>query len=121
MSIVSGYWQSRIGPQFRRRYAEADAQNRELLAADQRVFGSEHSSTAKTMENLTSLLINEGHLSEAEKMSRETLAIRSHSLGPDHPTTLTSKINLSIVLLKEGRLGEAEKLQREALATEIRV
>ena len=73
------------------------------------------------MENLTSLLINEGHLSEAEKMSRETLAIRSHSLGPDHPTTLTSKINLSIVLLKEGRLGEAEKLQREALATEIRV
>ena len=74
---------------------------REYLAASQRTLGPENRNVAIAMQDLATLLIQEGRLSEGEKLSRQALAIRVRSLGPEHPETLLAQVSLVDLLVKE--------------------
>ena len=97
-------------------YREAEPLYRQALAIRQKVLGPEHSDTAMSLNNLASLLQDQGHLAEAEPLLRQALAINQKVLGPEDLDTATSLNNLAMVLKAQGRLAEAEPLYRQALA-----
>jgi Flp pilus assembly protein TadD len=68
------------------------------------------------MNNLASVLDNQGKYKEAEAITRQTLAQREKVLGPEHPDTLTSMNNLASVLDNQGKYKEAKTMSRQTLA-----
>lgn len=103
------------------RLAQAESQQRSLIAAERRVFGPEHEVTVGTMGDLATTLSEERRLPEAEKLQRDVLEIQKRVLGREAPYTLASMDNLAATLLYEGRAEEAEKLERETLEIQRRV
>jgi serine/threonine protein kinase len=103
------------------RYADAEAQQRDLFEEERRVFGSNHEETIGTMGDLATTLSEERHLPEAEKIQREVLETQKRVLGPEAKYTLASMDNLAVILLYEGRAEEAEKMERETLEIQRRV
>ncbi len=85
------------------------------LQASERTLGSEHPSTLVSMNNLASLLQDQGKLAEAEPLFRRALETQQLTLGSEHPDTLTSLSNLASLLQDQGKLAEAEPLYRRAL------
>jgi hypothetical protein len=69
-----------------------------------------------SINNLASLLQDQGKLAEAEPLLRVCLAVRRRVLGEDHPSTLMSIDNLASLLQDQGKLAEAEPLLRDCLA-----
>jgi hypothetical protein len=59
------------------------------LAGKETVFGREHISTLKTVNNLGVLYDNQGKLAEAEEMYVRVLTGFEQSVEPDHTLTLT--------------------------------
>jgi hypothetical protein len=51
------------------------------------VLGSEHPSTATSLNNLAGLLQAQGDLAGARRLFERALAIREKALGPEHPDT----------------------------------
>ncbi len=66
------------------------------------------------MNNLGSLLQDQGKLDEAGVLFSEDLEASRATLGDRHPDTLSSINNLGRLLHDQGRLGEAETLLLEA-------
>ena len=91
------------------------------LATRRRVLGEDHPDTLFSINNMGSLLQDQGKLSEAEHYIRESLEKSRRVLGEEHLDTLLSISNLSVLLLYEGKLGEAESYVREALEKRRRV
>jgi len=67
------------------------------------------------MNNLASVLQEQGQWQEAEQMHREVLAVQRRVLGLEHPDTLASMKNLATVLRDQGQWQEAEQMHREVL------
>jgi tetratricopeptide (TPR) repeat protein len=65
------------------------------------------------MDNLATVLDDQGKYEEAEEMSRQALGLKEKVLGKEHPSTLTSMNNLALVYRNGGRWDEAEKLEME--------
>jgi tetratricopeptide (TPR) repeat protein len=103
------------------RNAEAEKEQRAVLAGRERVLGPEHPDTLTSRSDLATMLDNSGQYAEAEKEHRATLAIRERVLGPEHPDTLTSRDNLAYVLEEQGNHVEAEREDRRVLAIQERV
>lgn len=93
---------------------------RELLAARQRLQGSDHPDTLETMFSLASLLRRKGVLDEAERLHREALETRKRVLPPDHPDTLASLVAVALIRKQRGAYDEAEMLYKQALAEQIK-
>ena len=72
------------------------------------------------MNNLASLLQDQGQLEEAAPLYRRALAACERTLGAEHPHTLTSVNNLASLLKAQGQLEEAAPLFRRALAARER-
>jgi hypothetical protein len=53
------------------------------------------------LNNLASLLQNEGDYEGAEPLFRRALAIDLIALGPNHPVTMTIKTNLQVLIDKK--------------------
>lgn len=91
---------------------------RETLNATRASLGSTHPSTLTAMNNLASLLQDNGMLEDAEALFRECLQARRQTLGDRDPSTVTSINNLGMLLHDAGwtmAVGEAdEKLLDEA-------
>jgi len=89
---------------------------RQVLAIDEKSFGTEHPEVAIDLNNLALLLKATNRLDEAEPLMRRALAIDEKSFGPDHPEVATVLNNLARLLQATNRLAEAEPLMCRALA-----
>ena len=77
--------------------------------------------TSALLNNLASLLKDQGKLDEAEPLYSEALAAKREVLGERHPDTLAGMNKLASLLRSQGKLDEAEPLYREALAAMMEV
>lgn len=77
-------------------------------------LGEDHPLTLTSMNNLASVLREQGKYEESSKLSREVLRRREEA-DEKHPHTFTSMSNLSRVLDEQGKHDEAESLSRQAL------
>jgi eukaryotic-like serine/threonine-protein kinase len=94
---------------------EAEALTREALARRIKLFGSEHMSVGKSLNNLGNVLSMEGKLEEAEASIRRAIAILRKIPGEGGPELCWSFRCLAITIQHAGRLPEAEAAYREGL------
>jgi serine/threonine protein kinase len=97
-------------------YTNAEAMHRQALMLRREVFGSEHTATANSLNNLANALSYEGRYQEAEKLHRQVLEMKRKLLGREHPDIPIFLHNLALDIKDQTRLPEAEALFREALA-----
>jgi tetratricopeptide (TPR) repeat protein len=64
------------------------------------------------MNNLATVLRDQGKYEQAEEMHRQVLGLRETVLGKEHPDTLTSMYNLAMVLRDQGQYEQAEEMLR---------
>lgn len=84
-------------------------------------LGPKHRDTLTSMNDLASVLSEQGQYEQAEEICRQTLDIQKRVLGHEHPDTLTSMNNLASVLNEQGQYEQAEELCRQTLDTRKRV
>ncbi|KEF51034.1 uncharacterized protein A1O9_12918 [Exophiala aquamarina CBS 119918] len=72
--------------------------HRRVLAEYEKVLGLDYPSTLTSVNNLASVLQDQGKYTEAEEINRRALAGFGEGLGLDYPYTLTSVSNLVLVL-----------------------
>ena len=106
---------------FRGKYAEAEQEFRDLLAARLRVLGPGHPDTLAVRHEIARTLAARGRYEQAEQEYREVLAARLRVLGPDHHSTLTTRHQVARMLARRGRYEQAEQQLREVLAARLRV
>ena len=70
---------------------------RQALEIRKKALGDEHPGTATSLNDLASLLHDQGKLTEAEPLYRQALEIRKKALGDEHPDTATSLNDLSLI------------------------
>jgi tetratricopeptide (TPR) repeat protein len=104
-----------IALQAQGKHAEAEREDRAVLAVRERALGPEHVETMGSRSNLASALQAQGKYAEAERENRLVLSIRERMLGPEHPETLASRNNLALVLRAQGKNSEAEREHRAEL------
>lgn len=90
-------------------------ESEDVLAMRERVLGSEHPDTLRSMTKLASAYYRQGRYEEAAKLERGVLGMRERVLGSEHPNTLTSMISLARAYQRQGKLKEAEMLYQKAL------
>jgi tetratricopeptide (TPR) repeat protein len=86
------------------------------LAIREKLLGPEHSDTATSLNNLASLLQDQGDLAGVRPLLERALAIYERALGPEHPYTSASLNNLASLLQDQGDLAGARPLFERALA-----
>jgi hypothetical protein len=91
-------------------YAAARPLYERALAICEKALGPEHPSTATSLNNLASLLQDQGDLAGARPLFERALAIREKALGPEHPSTAQSLNNLASLLQDQGDLAGARPL-----------
>src|SRR5271154_3522108 len=67
------------------------------------------------MNNLATVLRDQGKYEQAEEMFRQALRLRETVLGKEHPDILTSMSNLAYVLSNRKRFSEANALYQRVL------
>ena len=103
------------------RYSEAEKSFFQLVEAQKRVLGAEHSHTLTNMNNLASTFWYQGRWKEAEELNMQVTETRKRVLGVEHPDTLTSMANLASTYRNQGRWKEAEELNVQVTETYKRV
>jgi len=101
--------------------AEAEAEFRQVLAAQLRVLGPDHPSTLATRQEIARTLADQGKPAEAEAEFRQVLAARLRVLSADHYDTLATGHYIARTLAGQGKLAEAEAEFRQVLAGKVRV
>ncbi|MCA9946960.1 MAG: tetratricopeptide repeat-containing protein, partial [Anaerolineales bacterium] len=86
------------------------------LAIREKALGPDHPDTARSLNNLGSLMQAIGDLAAALPYFTRALAIREKVLGPDHPSTAESLNNLAALLQDLGKPTAARPYYERALA-----
>src|SRR5262249_3206159 len=86
----------------------------QVLAIKKKVLGSEHPSTAISLNNLGTLLHSQGDYAAARPYLEQALAIWKKGLGSEHPHTAGGYRNLARALHTQGRHAEAEEMATAA-------
>ena len=102
-------------------YVEAERALREVLAAQQSVYGEDHIVVAATVMKLFDVLGHLGRVDEVEPLLTQALETRTRILGPEHPDTLESMGALASLHGDRGRNDEAETLLIHKLEVQKRV
>ncbi len=89
---------------------------REQLAIMREILGVEHQDVATSLNNLATLLQENGDHADAEPLYHESLAICRKVMGAEHPYVATSLNNLAALLQARGDTAGAELLFRQSLA-----
>jgi Tfp pilus assembly protein PilF len=79
------------------------------------MLGKEHPSILASMNNLASVLSDQGKYEQAEEMHRQTLMLKEMVLSKEHTSTLTGMNNLTWVLSDQGKYEQMEEMHRQAL------
>lgn len=74
-------------------YAKAEPLHQRALEIRQKVLGSNHTTTAESLNNLAGLYRSLGDYPKAEQLYQRALEIYAWALGPDHPDTTTALKN----------------------------
>ena len=98
------------------RFDEAHPIAQELLDADIRIYGWQHTETLTSASNLSALRYQMGELDEARALQQRVHTGRSELLGPSHPSTIHSAISLAQIQTAAGSGAEAEALLRQSLS-----
>jgi tetratricopeptide (TPR) repeat protein len=69
------------------KYAEADAQFREVIALEEKVLGTEHPSTISSWYAFAYQLARQNKTDEAIQFARRAATAAEQALGQDHPDT----------------------------------
>jgi tetratricopeptide (TPR) repeat protein len=102
-------------------YAAARPLLERALAIREKVLGPEHTDTAISLNNLASLLREQGDLAGARPLYERALVIYEKVLGPEHPHATSSLNNLALLLQYHGDLAGARPLHERALAIREKV
>ena len=78
------------------------------LAIDERTFGPDHLTVARTVNNLGLVLKAQGDLVAARAAYERALASAERTFGPDHPNVAKTISNLGLVLHAQGDLPAAQ-------------
>jgi tetratricopeptide (TPR) repeat protein len=84
-------------------------------------LGSKHPDTPTSVNNLASVLQDQGKNEEAEKMYQQVVKGYEKTLGEDHPKTISAINNLAIMLRRRGRLDEAAAIMQKVLESRKRI
>jgi non-specific serine/threonine protein kinase/serine/threonine-protein kinase len=99
-------------------YPRAQLLQERALLIQRRDLGEAHRDTLRSMNNLATILRDEGHNAEAQKISSEALETSRRVLGPRDPETLRLMVTMGSTLYQQGHYEDAEKLFREGLETQ---
>jgi CHAT domain-containing protein/Tfp pilus assembly protein PilF len=99
-----------------RRYGEAEALFKRVVAIREKALGPRHPQVAETLNDLGLVYRSQGRYGEAEANYSRALAIREKALGVGHADTAATLNSLAIVYDFEGKYGEAEELYKRVLA-----
>ena len=80
---------------------------------------AEERGTSALINNLATLLQDQGQLDEARPLYEEALQACRETLGDRHPSTLTSIYNLGALLEEQGKIAEAIPLFTEVLEARV--
>jgi tetratricopeptide (TPR) repeat protein len=114
-------YQRGAAARFLGRYADAEAEYRQVLDARQRVLGPEHPSTLATRHEIARMMADQGRAADAEAEYRQVLDVKQRVLGPEHPSTLATRYQIAAALADQGRAADAEAEHRQVLDAEQRV
>jgi non-specific serine/threonine protein kinase/serine/threonine-protein kinase len=94
---------------------EAEVVLRKARRTREQLFGTDHSDTLGSMNDLALLYQEGGRYDEAETLLKQAVEGGRRKLGADHPDTLHSMNNLALLYQERGRYAEAETLYQQAL------
>lgn len=89
-------YQRAVAAGFLGRFADAEAEFRQVLDAWQRVRGPEHPETLAARHGIAGVMAEQGRTADAEAEYRQVLDIQQRVLGPEHPST-----RLTVEMLKD--------------------
>ncbi len=93
---------------------EAESQYRQVVDAMRRTL-PRHPQLGVDVNNLATLLVDQGRLDEAIATFGDAAAQRTATLGPDHAAVARTLDNLARALLARGRFAEAASISGKAL------
>ena len=96
--------------------AQAEGILRESLAIDRRVLGNDNEDMPISINNLATILVDEGKCSDAIPLHEESLALRHRFYGEPSAEVATALGNYARALDCAGRYAEAEVAADSALA-----
>lgn len=85
--------------------------SRQALEEERKALGDQHPDMLTSINNLATVLRNEGKYEAAEEMSRRALDGREKALEKEHTHTLTSISNLALVLTESGEVRSGRRVQ----------
>ncbi len=91
------------------------------LAIREKVLGTNHASTADSLNNLALLYENKSDYGKAEPLYLRALAISENILGAEHPDTATTLNNLGALYDAKGEFAKAEFFYLRALTIREKV
>jgi tetratricopeptide (TPR) repeat protein len=86
------------------------------LAIREQEVGTNHSSTAMSLNSLANLYRAQGKYTQAEPLYQRALAFYEQEVGASHPATASILNNLAALYQKQGKYAQAESLYQRALA-----
>jgi tetratricopeptide (TPR) repeat protein len=103
------------------RWVEAYAIEGYICRKRRELLGDEHLDTITAMNNLASMLGDQGQLEKAAAMQEEVVEKTKRILGDEHPATITTMNNLAITFRDQGQLEKAAAMQEEVLEKRKRI
>jgi hypothetical protein len=90
--------------------SEAEPLLRRALAVQEGRLGPNHPATAKILNNLASVLRDQGHLQDDEPLFRRAWIALEAGYGPDHVETKRVLLNYLVNLRRRGRNTELKSV-----------
>ncbi|KAF8453893.1 P-loop containing nucleoside triphosphate hydrolase protein [Kalaharituber pfeilii] len=97
-------------------YGKAEEIGTTLLAANKKLFGTNHSKTLGAIIGMAGVYLDQGKYNQALELYQQVLEWSEKSLGPDHLDTLNTIICMAIVYKNQGKYTQALELYQRALA-----
>jgi tetratricopeptide (TPR) repeat protein len=119
-AVLSLRFQCAMSDRYQGRYADAEAEFRDIAGVQARVLGPDEPRTLGTRQELARVISNRGRYGESEVACRDVLDATQRELGPEHLDTLTARYYLARVLGERGRYKEAEAAYRDLLKASTR-
>ena len=94
---------------------KTEALFRQALSIREKALGTFHPETAKSLDNLASLMVAKGDYDKAEHLYTRALEIFKRTLGPQHREVAVNLHSLASLLLTKGDYNAAEPLCRQAI------
>ena len=101
---------------YRQEPAKAEAKLREAAARQRRVYGGAHPNLALALNNLGTIVAEEGRLDEAESLYNEALAMAQKVFGDSHPRLAATLNNLGQLAVSHQNWAGAVDFYRRAVA-----